>query len=103
MAEEFRDDEQFFLAADLPGLQADRDITVTITSDILNIRAERSDGAGVPGSDLRDGVFKRDIRLPAGTDEMRVSAIYVEGILEIRAPIRTRLSASRVIPVTSPT
>ena len=101
MAEEFRDDEQFVIVADVPGLQPDRDISVSITSDVLHIRAGRSDGVGVPASDLRDGSFTRDIRLPAGIDEWKVSATYDDGLLEIRAPMRDRKGATRVVPVTS--
>jgi len=101
MAEEFRDDEKFLLVADVPGLDPERDISVSITSDLLHVRAERSDGVGVPNSDLRDGLFTRDIRLPAGTDEWNVSARYTDGVLEIRAPMLKSRSASRVIPVTA--
>jgi HSP20 family molecular chaperone IbpA len=99
MAEEFRDDEKFLLVADVPGLQPDRDISVSITADILHIRAQRSDGACVPQSDLREGTFSRDIRLPLGTDEWKVSAKYADGVLEVRAPLRSRGSAYRVVRV----
>ncbi len=99
MAEEFRDDEQFLLVADLPGLQADRDISVSIEADILHIRARRRDEACVPESDLRDGTFSRDIRLPLGTDEWNVSARYAEDVLKVRVPLRSRGSVNRVVPV----
>jgi HSP20 family molecular chaperone IbpA len=101
MAEEFRDDEKFLLVAHVPGLEADRDISVSIVSDILHIRAQRSDRACVPLSDLRDGTFSRDIRLPPGTDEGKVSAKYIEGVLEVRAPLRSCGGASRVVHVVS--
>jgi HSP20 family protein len=99
MAEEFRDDEQLVIAADVPGLHPDREISVSITSDVLHIRAGREDSVGVPGTDLRDGSFTRDIRLPAGVDGWRVTATYTQGILEIRAPMRNRHAVSRVVPV----
>jgi HSP20 family protein len=101
MAEEFQDDEKLVIMADVPGLQADRDIRVSITGDVLHIVAVRSDGAGVPDSDLRNGRFTRDIRLPAGTDEWGVSATYADGVLEVRAPMRTRDTATRLVPVRS--
>jgi HSP20 family protein len=100
MAEEFRDDKQLVIMADLPGLQPD-EISVSITADILHIRAQRTDGAGVPESDLRDGTFTRDIRLPLGTDEWSVTARYADGVLEVRAPMRDRAGITRVVPVTS--
>lgn len=101
MAEEFRDDEKLVIMADLPGLQPDRDISVSITADILHIRAETFDGVGVPESDLRAGAFVRDIRLPLGTDEGHVSATYVDGVLEVRVPMRERTSTTRQVPVTT--
>ncbi len=100
MAEEFRDDEKFVIMADVPGLDPAQDISVSITSDILHIRAASGDGVGVPDTDLRDGAFVRDIRLPPGTDEERVSARYHEGVLEVRAPVRERSTSTREVPVT---
>jgi len=43
MAEEFRDDKKLMIAADVPGLRPDRDISVSINSDILHIRAGQGD------------------------------------------------------------
>jgi|NGEPerStandDraft_6_1074524.scaffolds.fasta_scaffold265149_1 HSP20 family protein len=101
MAEEFRDDEKLVIMADVPGLRPDRDISVSISGDVLHIRARCDDGVGIPESDLRDGSFERDIALPAGTDESRVTAHYADGVLEVRAPMRSRSGATRVVPVTS--
>jgi HSP20 family protein len=99
MAEEFRDDNKFMVMADVPGLEPEKEISVSITSDILHVRAGRLDGVGVPESDLRDGRFTRDIRLPSGTDEGGVTATYADGILEIRAPMRDLNGVTRVVPV----
>jgi HSP20 family protein len=101
MAEEFRDDLKFVIMADVPGLHPDEEISVSITSGILHIRAGRSDGSGVPGSDLREGMFSRDIRLPSGTDEWSVTASYTDGVLAVRAPMQSHSGATRMIPVTN--
>ena len=98
MAEEFRDDKQLLVVADVPGLRAD-EISVSITADILHISAQRSGGVDVPASDLRNGRFVRDIRLPPGIDEWSVSARYADGLLEVRAPMRDPSGISRVVPV----
>jgi HSP20 family protein len=100
MAEEFRDDLKFVIMADVPGLHPDKEISVSITSGILRIRAGRSDGSGVPGSDLREGKFTRDIRLPSGTDEWNVTASYTNGVLAVRAPMQSRSAVTRMVPVT---
>jgi len=99
MAEEFRSDEAFVMAADLPGLQPDGDVSVSITSDVLHIRARRNDGASVPGSDLRDGLFSRDVRLPTGADERKVSATYADGVLKVNVPMREHNGVARMVPV----
>jgi HSP20 family molecular chaperone IbpA len=100
MAEEFRDDEKFVIMADVPGLDPETEISVAITTGVLHIRAHQNSGDALPGSDLREGTFSRDIRLPPGADESSVSAIYVDGVLEVRVPMRERNGANRVIPVT---
>lgn len=100
MAEEFRSDEKFVILADVPGLRQE-DIAVTITSGILHIRAAHADGTSVPESDLREGAFTRDIRLPLGTDEAGVRATYTDGVLEVMAPMRDSGEATRVVPVIS--
>jgi HSP20 family protein len=101
MAEEFRDDDKFVIMADVPGLRPDEEISVSITADVLHIHAGRADGAAVPGTDLRDGAFARDIRLPLGTDEGRVAANYSHGVLEVRAPMRANSGATREVPVST--
>lgn len=100
MAEEFRDDEKLVIMAHLPGLDPDRDIEVSVSGDVLHIRAQREDGAGVPDSDLRDGPFVRDIALPPGTDTPQVSAHYTDQVLEVRAPLGAPKGATRIVPVT---
>ncbi len=99
MAEEFRSDELFMIAADLPGLKPDGEVSVAITSDVLHIRAWRNDGASVPGSDLRDGPFSRDVRLPAGADQPKVSATYADGVLKVKVPMRDHKGVTRMVPV----
>jgi HSP20 family molecular chaperone IbpA len=101
MAEEFRDDQKLVFMADVPGLRADEEISVSIASGVLHIRAGRSDGAGVPGSDLREGGFTRSIRLPSGTDEWNVTASYDDGVLAVRAPMQSHSVCTRSVPITS--
>lgn len=101
MAEEFRNDERLLIEADVPGLDPDRDVAISISGDVLHIRASRVDGIGVPDTDLRDGSFERIVRLPAGCDEWKVSATYDDGVLEVRIPMRKRQGATLVVPVMS--
>lgn len=98
MAIEYRDKGQLIIQADLPGLR-DGDLTVSITGDVLHIRAIRPDASGDPTSDLRYGSFMRDIALPPNTDERDVSATYNGPMLEVRAPIGHTIVSTRTVPV----
>jgi len=99
MAEEFRDDKKLMIAADVPGLRPDRDISVSINSDILHIRAGQGD-VWVPETDLREGEFSRSIRLPSGADADNGRATYIDGILEVEVPMREFSSTTRIVPIT---
>src|SRR4051794_34356251 len=89
--EEVLDDEQLVIRADLPGVDPDKDIEVTVSDGILSIRAERrvsSEKKLERGyrSEVRYGSFLRHLRLPPGTRPEVVSATYRDGVLEVRLP-----------------
>lgn len=88
MAVESREGDELVIRADLPGIDPESDIQVSIMHDVLHIRAYRPMGPEPRQhpSDLRYGTFVRDIALPPGTNEDEVTAVYEDGILEIRAP-----------------
>ena len=102
MAFEYEENENLIIQADLPGLDPDHDIAISIAHDVLLIRAH-DHGGPVHGdhlSDLRGGVYERDIALPRGTAEDHVSAVYREGQLEVRAPIGSIVAAMSVsVPI----
>lgn len=82
--EDYLRDGQYVLRAELPGVDPERDIEVTVTRDILTITAERhEDLVGRRHSEFRYGSFGRSIRLPASADETRVQASYGHGVLEV--------------------
>jgi HSP20 family protein len=105
MALEFRDGDALVIQADLPGLDPERDIEVSIVSDVLHIRA-RGNPAAEPGdhpSDVRYGDFVRYIGLPVGCAEDQVTARYRDDVLEVRAPAgRGHRVPSIRIPVVQP-
>jgi HSP20 family protein len=100
MAIEFREGNHLVIQAELPGIDPDRDLEVTIAHDVLHIRASRETGPDPANlrSDLRFGTFVRDIPLPDGTLEDQVVASYRDDLLEVRAPIgdHTRVAAVRI-------
>jgi HSP20 family protein len=80
------------IRAELPGVEPDRDIDVSVDNGVLTIAAERQESnrkkldKGGYRSEFRYGSFMRQVRLPAGTSAEVVSAAYKDGVLEIRMP-----------------
>jgi len=86
--EEFGQDGQYVLRAELPGIDPDKDVDITIEDGLLTVKAERREEKKEGGhSEFHYGTFTRTMRLPAGTVEDDVKASYSNGILEIKAPI----------------
>jgi HSP20 family protein len=103
--EEFVDGEQLVVKAEIPGVDPDRDIDVSIDNGVLTIAAERRESGrekldkGGFHSEFRYGSFVRQVRLPAGTSPEVVSATYKDGVLEIRMPKPSAEAASRRIQI----
>jgi HSP20 family protein len=90
--EEFTKDDTLVIRAELPGIDPDKDVEITVDSGVLNITAERREETEKTERDfhrreLRYGSFARSIPLPEGVDESAVKASYKDGILEVRAPL----------------
>ncbi|MHB8488586.1 MAG: Hsp20/alpha crystallin family protein [Candidatus Dormibacteria bacterium] len=95
--EEFADDGHLVVRAELPGVDPDKDIRVTIDDGLLTISGERrseskSDEKGMHFTEMQYGSFSRTIPLPDGASEKDVTAKYENGILEVR------LALSETVP-----
>ena len=102
--EEFVDGDELVVRAELPGVDPDKDVTITLDRGRLTIAAERKDekkttDQGVYRSEFRYGQYKRTVTLPPGTDEADVKATYADGILTVRLPFAEPKTA-QTIPVT---
>ena len=87
--EEATRDNRYVIRAELPGLDAENDIEVTVDGRILTIRAERRHQDGEPyRSEFRYGSLARVVRLPARVDAADVTARYGKGVLEVSVPAR---------------
>jgi HSP20 family protein len=91
--EEFVEGDTVVVRAELPGIDPDKDVEVSVADGLLMItaerREERDEGTeGKPGyrSEFRYGSLRRVLRMPAGAREEDVTATYADGILEIRMP-----------------
>lgn len=107
--EEYREDDVMVVRAELPGVDPDTDIDVTVEDGMLRIHAERSEETHAPKgksgarehyrSEFRYGSFTRVLPLPAGVTETDVTATYRDGILEVRAPTNDEQSKVRKVEV----
>lgn len=105
--EEVRDGDHLVVRAELPGIDPDKDVQITITDGVLTIAGERSEHTEDKEKDsyrseFRYGSFRRSIQLPAGATEQDVTATYRDGVLEVRVPVPTSepTPASTTVPVT---
>jgi HSP20 family molecular chaperone IbpA len=102
--EEFIEGDHLVIRAELPGVDPDRDIDVSVENGVLTIAAERQESnreelRGGYRSEFRYGSFVRQVRLPAGTSAEVISAAYKDGVLEIRMPKPVPEAASRRIQI----
>ena len=90
--EEFVENEALVVRAELPGIDPDTDVELSVVDGVLHIRAQREEKSEHKGKDsyrseFRYGSFSRDIPLPAGCSEKDVKATYRDGVLEIQVPM----------------
>ncbi|MGO9188483.1 MAG: Hsp20/alpha crystallin family protein [Streptosporangiaceae bacterium] len=87
--EEMARDNRYVIRAELPGLDPERDIEVTVEGRTLTIHAERrQEDNGPYRSEFRYGSLTRLFRLPAKVDASDVTARYEKGVLEVSVPVR---------------
>lgn len=103
--EEFVDGDTLVVRAELPGIDPDKDVEVTVVDGALRIRAEREEKSEHKAKDsyrseFHYGSFTRSIPLPEGCSDTDVTATYRDGVLEIRVPTTQAQPASPVkVPV----
>jgi HSP20 family protein len=105
--EEYVDGETYVIRAELPGLDPNKDIELSVDDGVLHLRAERTERTEEERpdgfrSEFRYGRMSRSVRLPEGASDADVTATYKDGILEVRmpAPAEAPVSTSKPIPVT---
>jgi HSP20 family protein len=95
-------DDRYVIRAELPGLDPENDIEVTVDGRILTIRAERCQrDKGPYRSEFRYGSLARAVRLPARVDAADVTARYDKGVLEVSVPVRVVKPEGTRIPIES--
>lgn len=90
--EEYREAGTLVVKAEVPGIDPDNDVDITLTGNQLQISVrheEKSEHRGKEGyrSEFRYGTFARTVSLPVPVKEDDVRASYTDGILEVRIPL----------------
>jgi HSP20 family molecular chaperone IbpA len=92
--------ERYTLRAELPGIDPDKDVEITVADGVLTISAERrEEKIEKDRTEFHYGSFVRRVTLPKGAKEDALEATYKDGILEVNVPISTDQPSPRTIPV----
>ena len=100
--EDYAKDGTYVVRAQLPGVDPEKDIEVTVSKGVLAISAHRQEETeGKHGSEFRYGAFARSFTLPEGADEDHIQASYDMGILEVVVPLKDQEAegAHKRVPV----
>lgn len=89
--EEYFDDGSLVIRAEIPGVDPDADIDISVEDQRLAIHAERTsrteDDTDGYRSEFHYGSLSRVVGLPEGAKVDEIEADYADGILEVRIPI----------------
>lgn len=98
--EDYVADDHYVVRAELPGMDPEKDIEVTVTDGTLTIHGERREEHKEPHrSEFRYGSFDRSVTLPERADTEHITARYDKGILEVSVPVAEAKPEGRKIPV----
>jgi HSP20 family molecular chaperone IbpA len=87
--EEFTEEGRYILRAELPGIDPEKDVDVSVSDGILTIHGERKEEEKEGRrTEFRYGSFTRSIALPTGADEYDITAVYDKGVLEITVGVK---------------
>ena len=100
-AEQYADGTGYVIRLEVPGIDPASDLTVSVETGTIVVRAERRDNAPEGRqTEFRYGHFARRIALPLGADAGDVCASYHDGILTVRIGLSPSISRPRA-PSTS--
>jgi len=93
-------DDHYLVRAEIPGIDAAKDVDITVRDGRLTIKAERSEKKESHGrSEFSYGSFARSVTLPAGADEDDITATYDKGILTVSVPVSQATPAEKHVAV----
>lgn len=99
--EDYMEGDQYFVRAELPGIDPVKDVRITFADGELRLDVVRKETThpDKTRSEFHYGSFFRIIPLPTGVMEKTITARYADGILEITAKVGEIKPAVKEIPV----
>lgn len=98
--EEFTRDGSFIVRAEMPGIDPQKDVEITIANGMLTIRGHRHvHEEEAHRSEFFYGEFVRTVSLPPGADDGDIQATYEHGILEVAVRMPAKQATARRIRV----
>jgi HSP20 family protein len=99
-ADAFRNGDEFVIAFDLPGVDADA-IDIDVERNVLTVRAERrpidlGEKAVAQSTERPYGVFSRQLFLGDALDTEHIDASYHNGVLVLRIPIAEKAKPRKI-------
>jgi len=86
--EDFTEDGKYLIRAELPGVDPEKDVEVSVDSGMLTVHAERREETKENRhSEFKYGSLTRSVTLPEGADPDKITAIYDQGILTVTVPV----------------
>ena len=98
--EEYQDNGNYTVKAELPGIDPDKDVEITINHHILTVHAEKTEQKQEgKRSEFLYGSFTRSVQLPEGVKEDDIKASYDHGVLTVTAPTGPAVEHIKKIPI----
>lgn len=100
----FHRDKDLVIRAELPGIDPEKDVEISLDQNVLTIRGERryEERSSVNGGSRFEsgyGSFSRSVMLPDGITDGDIQATYENGILEVVVPRVLELTEPKRIPI----
>ncbi len=104
----FSRDGNLVIRAELPGIDPEKDVDITMQDGVLYIRGERrheerTERDNYYRYESSYGSFQRAVPLPEDVKEDEIQASYQNGILEVVVPKAGELTSAKKIPISTGT
>lgn len=87
-----RTNGELIVTAELPGIDPEKDVEITVDEDYLTIKGEKSEETEVSEEDRymherRYGKFVRRVPVPEGVGADKITADYTKGVLTVKVTL----------------